>query len=157
VHDDKQASLTVGTGDDGRVLLHCHAGCSTSDVVAALGLREADLFPPRNGTPRPAAAKPGKATWKPIQPVPRSAPDAPAVHYRLREASRRWAYRDGDGELLGFICRFDTPSGKEIRPLIYAAADDGRMAWRWQGFPRPRPLYNLPALPWPPGRTRWWS
>jgi hypothetical protein len=43
-HDDQQASLSVATGDDGRVLLHCHAGCSIEDVCRALGLSASDLF-----------------------------------------------------------------------------------------------------------------
>jgi len=28
-HDDRHASLSVSSSDDGRVLLHCHAGCDT--------------------------------------------------------------------------------------------------------------------------------
>jgi hypothetical protein len=44
-HEDHRASLSVGTGNDGRVLLHCHAGCSAENIVAAAGLRLADLFP----------------------------------------------------------------------------------------------------------------
>lgn len=43
-HEDKTASLSVTAGDDGRVLLHCFAGCSAADVVAAAGLEIADLF-----------------------------------------------------------------------------------------------------------------
>jgi hypothetical protein len=48
-HDDQHASLSVARGDDGRVLLHCHAGCAPVDVCQALGLRLGDLFPPREG------------------------------------------------------------------------------------------------------------
>ncbi|MBI2834444.1 MAG: hypothetical protein HYX76_08460 [Acidobacteria bacterium] len=44
-HEDRRASLSVGRGDDGRVLLKCHAGCSAETMVAAAGLRMADLFP----------------------------------------------------------------------------------------------------------------
>jgi hypothetical protein len=46
-HDDQQASLSVSEGRDGAVLLHCHAGCSVENVVAASGLTLADLFPPK--------------------------------------------------------------------------------------------------------------
>ena len=46
-HADKGPSLSVRENPDGSVLLHCFAGCPTSDVVAALGLDLADLFPPR--------------------------------------------------------------------------------------------------------------
>lgn len=43
-HEDRKASLAVRAGDDGRILLHDHGGCSTDEVVAALGLTDADLF-----------------------------------------------------------------------------------------------------------------
>jgi hypothetical protein len=44
VHEDKKASLSIGIGDDGRILLHCHAGCSTDSILQALGLTAKDLF-----------------------------------------------------------------------------------------------------------------
>lgn len=43
-HEDKGPSLSITEGDDGRVLLHCFAGCSAVDVVGAIGLTLADLF-----------------------------------------------------------------------------------------------------------------
>lgn len=42
-HDDKQASLTVTKGRDS-VLIHCHANCSTENVLSAAGLKMSDLF-----------------------------------------------------------------------------------------------------------------
>lgn len=45
-HDDGGPSLSLSEGDDGRVLVHCHAGCATAAVMAAIGLTMADLFPP---------------------------------------------------------------------------------------------------------------
>ena len=51
-HDDKHASLSIARADDGRALLHCHAGCSAMDVCRALGLRLRALFPP-NHTSKP--------------------------------------------------------------------------------------------------------
>lgn len=48
-HDDHNASLSISTGADGRILLKCHAGCSAESIVAALGLKLGDLFPPRAG------------------------------------------------------------------------------------------------------------
>ena len=54
-HTDKRPSLAVRELDDGRVLAHCHAGCSIDEVVAAVGLGLEDLYPP---TPRaPHAVK----------------------------------------------------------------------------------------------------
>jgi putative DNA primase/helicase len=42
-HQDDRSSLSVGEGDDGRVLLFCHAGCTVENIVDALGLRMNDL------------------------------------------------------------------------------------------------------------------
>jgi len=44
-HADKTASLKVDVGDDGRLLVHCHAGCSAEAVVGAMGLSVPDLYP----------------------------------------------------------------------------------------------------------------
>lgn len=43
-HDDKKASLSVGKGRDNKIVMKCHAGCNTVDVLDAMGLTEADLF-----------------------------------------------------------------------------------------------------------------
>jgi hypothetical protein len=48
-HDDAKASMTLTATSDGTVLLHCHAGCSTPDILAALELKMADLFPAHKG------------------------------------------------------------------------------------------------------------
>lgn len=45
-HDDRNPSLSVSVGTDGKALLKCFAGCSTSAVVEALGLSLAELMPP---------------------------------------------------------------------------------------------------------------
>ena len=42
-HQDKSPSLAINEADD-RILVHCFAGCETSDVIAALGLTVSDLF-----------------------------------------------------------------------------------------------------------------
>lgn len=36
--------LSLACGDDGRVLVHCFAGCSALDVLQSIGLTAADLF-----------------------------------------------------------------------------------------------------------------
>jgi putative DNA primase/helicase len=44
-HDDRHSSLSIGPRKDGKgVVVHCHAGCSTQDVVSAVGLSMRDLF-----------------------------------------------------------------------------------------------------------------
>ena len=44
VHDDRAPSLSI-TEKDGKVLIYCHAGCLTQDIVEAIGLTMSDLFP----------------------------------------------------------------------------------------------------------------
>lgn len=44
-HNDTSPSLAIRCLGDDRILLHCFAGCSTSEVLAALGLTFEDLFP----------------------------------------------------------------------------------------------------------------
>ena len=48
-HDDRQASMSVSEGDDGRILVKCFAGCETQAIVEALGLEMKDLFLRREG------------------------------------------------------------------------------------------------------------
>lgn len=45
-HDDGKMSLTVGLGNDDRILFHCQAGCSPDAVRQAFGLEWSDLGSP---------------------------------------------------------------------------------------------------------------
>src|SRR3989442_2327306 len=48
-HEDHTPSLSVTATED-RVLIHCHAGCSTDEVLTALNLTVRDLYnEPRGG------------------------------------------------------------------------------------------------------------
>lgn len=103
--------------------------------------------------PKRAKAKGGNAV--PISPVP---PDAPAPpdefnrkgkdgNWEKLTVSYRWDYRDGEGHLLGHVCRFDLPDGgKEVVPQVYCDHHDGERRWRWLSFAKPRPLYGLDRL-----------
>ena len=44
-HADKGPSLSIRETDDGRVLVHCFAGCSAVEILAAVGLELRDLYP----------------------------------------------------------------------------------------------------------------
>src|SRR5688572_17803180 len=46
-HDDRGPSLSIRELDDGRVLVHCFAGCDTHSVLSSVGLSFDDLYPPR--------------------------------------------------------------------------------------------------------------
>jgi len=57
-HEDKSPSLAVRQVEDGRVLLHCFAGCTPDDVLGALGLDWHDLFAPDERRDYPGHHKP---------------------------------------------------------------------------------------------------
>lgn len=56
-HEDRTASLSTAVGNDGRVLIHCFAGCAPADVLAAIGLTISDLFPKRLADATPETRK----------------------------------------------------------------------------------------------------
>ena len=120
-HDDKTPSLSIAEAEDGRVLVKCHAGCKTEDIISTAGVSFADLAPRRYASADEALA---------------------VLSQRLGRASKIWDYQDASGELVGKVVRWDKPDGKkQIRPL--SRHPDG---WVIGGMPEPRPLFRLPEL-----------
>jgi len=62
-HHDRRPSLSVREADDGKLLIRCWAGCSVDEVVAALGLELADLFPARPGRAPGSGAPRERRLW----------------------------------------------------------------------------------------------
>jgi hypothetical protein len=60
-HDDGRPSLSI-RDTDGRVLVHCFAGCETGAVLAAVGLQFRDLFDEPLGRDKPALR--GRGHWR---------------------------------------------------------------------------------------------
>ena len=54
-HADRTPSLGIKGGEDGRLLLHCFAGCNIGEITSSVGLEVSDLFPEslRSDRPRP--------------------------------------------------------------------------------------------------------
>lgn len=50
-----RGTLAIAEADTGAVLMRCHAGCAAAEIVAAVGLTLADLFPPRERAEQSAA------------------------------------------------------------------------------------------------------
>lgn len=62
-HEDRSPSLSVALCDDGRILVHCHAGCAAHEVFDAVGLQIQDAAPDNNQF---AYIKSGDASWHSI-------------------------------------------------------------------------------------------
>ncbi|TVQ62519.1 MAG: DUF3987 domain-containing protein [Phycisphaerales bacterium] len=173
-HDDRNPSLSIGTGDNGKVLVKCQRGCDTSDVLRAIGLKWSDLFADdptrRNGhapkprrrcdgdeTPASGIATAGFVASRRPEPKPRTFPTArEAMAYieaRLGPRSESWTYHNAGGEPVGVVARWNTPTGKTIRPVSRLPDGSG---WCIGGMPEPRRLYGLPELLATPAGARVW-
>ena len=74
-HDDKSPSLSIGDGDDGRLLVRCHAGCDSRDILAEFRhrgflddgrdemRRARAIVPTRAARPQPIANDSWRPTW----------------------------------------------------------------------------------------------
>ena len=59
-HDDHTPSLSICEGSDGRVLLHCFAGCCYQAIIAAFGTEAASEPAPRPIKYKPASIEDGE-------------------------------------------------------------------------------------------------
>ncbi len=95
-----------------------------------------NVSPPKHSYP---VVKKEKAAL--IKPPVNAAPPQ-QIHLGLTPAYT-WCYRDGQGDPLFYILRYNLQDGsKEFRPLCYEST--GR--WVSRGWPSPRPLYNLDLI-----------
>jgi hypothetical protein len=85
--------------------------------------------------------------YRPILPVPDTAPHPQQHLSSIGKASKLWDYRNKAGKLLGYRARFDDPNGKKkVLPVSFCKTREGKQQWCFKDLPEPRPLYNLPAL-----------
>lgn len=146
---DANPSLSIARGQDGRVLLKCHAGCPTAEVAAALGLETKDLFERNGARPAPSPAPPTPPREKRTFPTLEAAVGALVRATRGRHVAT-WMYHYGNGAEALAVTRLEPggPSGadgkppKLIRPLH--PVEDG---WAF-GDPLGDflPLYELPKI-----------
>ena len=135
-HDDRNPSLSVGVGREGRVLLKCHAGCDHHSILEALELSPRDLFAetPEDSRARPSAPnrpREHRSTFDTLT-------DAEAAYRRqLGDPSAAWDYLDPSGTLIGRVFRWETSKGKTIRSIWKHGS-----GWSMSP-PAIRPLYRL--------------
>ena len=106
-HDDKTPSLSIGESD-GKILLHCHVGCATENILGALGLEMKDLLP----------AKPDYKAKKEIAAVyDYKDMDGNIIHSTIRYSPKGFAQRRPDPQNHGKYIWQDVFKG--ITPTIY--------------------------------------
>lgn len=116
-HDDKTPSLSISDGKDGKVLVHCHAGCDQQLVI--------DTLKGRNLWPE-AEAKTD---------APKRGPGRPK-----QTIVATYDYCDPQtGEVKLQVVRYEPKTFKQRRP-------DGKGGWSWSVPATERILFNLPAV-----------
>ena len=113
---DRNPSLSLTNGDDGRLIPHCFAGCDDRDIAEALQHL-------RLVSPRDLVQHNGSAFALSSQTVIRAT----------------YNYDDEQGHMLYQVVRYDPKSFRQRRP-------DGNGGWIWNLNDVPRVLYRLPGL-----------
>lgn len=141
VHDDDMPSLKVSDGKDGKILVHCHAGCDPKSVIGEIDARglwprtTREALPNRMKSKRklPAAANENVLSSGPLE--MREA--APKV--KLREAAKYDYFSHETGELVMQVIRYEPKTFRQRRP------DPNRPGeWSWSVSAEHRTLYNAP-------------
>jgi hypothetical protein len=116
---DKNRSLAIAVADDGKILLNCFAGCTALEVVQAVGLELADLFPDRithNATPeqrRELRQFAKQAQWAAALDV--LAFEARIVAVAVDQIAQGEPLNDEDRARLGLACRRIDNARKVLR------------------------------------------
>lgn len=118
-HQDSRPSLSFDEGEE-CVLLHCHAGCATEEIVTALGLTMRSLY----DHPRTGGNSASRGT----------------------EIDSAYDYTDSEGNLLYQIVRFRRKNFRARRPLVSQPRLDVPDDWAWGRGECDRVPYRLPEL-----------
>ncbi|MCX7048162.1 MAG: phage/plasmid primase, P4 family [Candidatus Sumerlaeota bacterium] len=128
---DTDHHLHIANGDDGRVLMNCKHGCDFRQIVAALGLTEADLFPRRttsivNADPVENLAR--LRGWKPEAII--------AMGGEISGSCVKWPMFDRDGKVTGHKVRHGdgTPFANSKKTLTVKGEHSGlHVPKQWHG------------------------
>lgn len=125
---DKNPSLSVGTGSDGKVLVCCQKGCKLPDVATALGLGVNDLFPPKPNVASIANGKRITATYDYYD------ADGDHVFQVVRYTPKGFSQRRHN-ERGGWVGNLEgiTERPLYMLPQIRKAINDGRRIWMTEG------------------------
>lgn len=117
-NDDQNPSLSIGQGEDGRVLVTCHRGipCSVDEICKSVGMTISDLMPPREEKPQ----QPTQVKW-----------------------THTYDYRDENGELLFQKQRGLKSDGKKTFRVRRPSPQGG---WEYNSNGVRKILYNLPQV-----------
>jgi hypothetical protein len=111
-HGDKNPSLSISDGDDGKPLFKCHSGCDQHELFAAI--RDYGLLPDIEIRDPLASIKPLPALQAPV-------------------LEHEWVYEDEDGEQLFIKQRFKTNTAKGKDYKLVSIGPDGAKRYSMSG------------------------
>ena len=120
-HHDSKASMTVSE-KDGKILIHCHAGCRTEDILREVGLTMSDL-----------QGEKSLHSWK-----------NQIEEYIKKPLVDYYHYKDEAGNYLYTKLRFRDPDGSKV--IRYGIFDNEKDFMRLGKQSKKGTLYNLLAL-----------
>lgn len=132
-HEDRKASLSINTGDDGKLLLHCHAGCTFRDILAAAGV---DAQPMTRTSP---ARKPMTSTRT------KSKKKHPSAERAIEAALWGEQQRDADAGLVTAYTYGDDIRVARFSNKSFAPVHEVPGGWI-VGAPPAYPLYRLDGI-----------
>lgn len=150
VHDDHNPSLSISEGEDHRVLLHCHAGCTVDEVRSKAGLTPPDLFPsPGTSNHARGRRKAEVRHRRTVYPTPEDAAKAALWSVHQGQGRHDWwlvktyPYHNSEGHEVAQVLRIESRSGdgKVFRPIHLNGT-----AWSVGDPPGRWPLYRLADL-----------
>lgn len=123
-HEDSNPSMSVTIGNNGGILVHCHAGCSPEAIVGAMGLKMSDLMKdaPGKTSGRKKAAKSGEA------PLPSF--KAPKKKRDYGKKVAEYDYQDADGKAIFRVERRVMVDGKKTFVQMHPDPKS-KYGWTW--------------------------
>jgi energy-coupling factor transporter ATP-binding protein EcfA2 len=116
-HKDKEPSLKIDIGKNNDIVVHCHAGCETADILQKINVTWSDMFADRNRKEQ-----------------------TPITTKKRGRFLCAYDYLNEQGELVHQTVRFEEPKGfSQRRP-------DGRGSWIWSLEGVETILYRLREL-----------
>lgn len=145
-HPDRTPSLSINVSQDGKALLHCHAGCSTGDILEAINLPPQVLFPDYQPNPDATIVHLHHLrAWDPTKPTQ----PPPPPRNTSRHKTHHWDYLHPDGTPAARIVRYneiDNDTGEIIGKTFTQHAADGNGGWEPTLNGTQVPLYNAPNI-----------
>lgn len=140
-HQDNSPSLSISEADD-RILICCHTGCETEDIVRHLNMQMNELFDDSVDIDKTPSHQPQKRVSSAVKNKKSFPTLQDAINNLKSKPSEVWHYHNESGVVVGAVVRFDKAKGGKHIFQISLVGD----SWQCAAMPTPRPLYNLPKV-----------